>query len=205
MDLINKYLSEPIDRNDLKTRCNASNETNPFWSEYKDIKIIASLSKSILEVKEKKSNIVNKEAQYIASTVLIWNDLNIEKILNNLIRSGIAMPQIDIIKISLDELILEERITLFYKDYSLNDIYFIEEVELNKTDITSTFSQLDNAVESSVLSLLKKQEKDPTIDWNEKIYTGKVNLHEINIYHFFENLNNYINKFKGSYNYCAKR
>ena len=34
------------------------------------------------------------------------------------------MPHIDIIKISFNKLILEERITLFKKEYKFNEIHF---------------------------------------------------------------------------------
>jgi hypothetical protein len=74
-----------------------------FLNNYKGITIIASLTKSILEVKNKKNKEVNKETQYIASTVLIFNDLNIEKLLNYLIKSGYANTQIEIIQISYNE------------------------------------------------------------------------------------------------------
>ena len=65
---ITRYFSGTVPR---IQRVGLNSKSIPFWNNYKDIKIIASLSKSVLELKNKKSSMVNKEVQYIASTVLI--------------------------------------------------------------------------------------------------------------------------------------
>lgn len=171
----------------------------PYWNDYKDIKYIVSLSKTILEVKDKKSKIVNKEAQYIASTVLIWNDLNMELILNNLIRSGIGSPQIDIIKIDLNYTNLASKLTLFMKEYKLDDIHFIHNVEMSVRNIPSTDNPLNNTAKSfsnySDIGLVPES----NVSSSDQTFTAKIHLYEVNLLYFFNNINNYINNFKGSY------
>lgn len=97
---------------------NISIYNSRFSDIYKDIKIVAAISKSLLEIRDKKGNI-SVESQYIASTALIRGDIDFNYMFEYLSSLGIENPKLHIFKISLNDCISDEKITTYEQESDL--------------------------------------------------------------------------------------
>jgi hypothetical protein len=118
-----------------------------YWRDSKDIKIICSLVQTKLEITNKKGG-KSMESQYVASSVLYWNDLNYSEILKILMKLGVYIPIIKIIKRNYSN--SEEQLTKFVVNLEMEDLDKVwlntgTSHQLNQDNINKMSYRLDEA------------------------------------------------------------